>query len=152
MPDAEWQILKEHYAGIFFFHAKVLEEAPPLYIELKKIYRQNEAVFIDLLNNIRNNTATAMQLELLNQRYQPAFTGQEQQYIVLTTHNRRADEINAARLAAVPGPIHRFEGAIEGDFSDKALPTELVLQLKPGAQVMFIKNDLAEVNGTITVR
>ncbi|HEU4555720.1 MAG TPA: helix-turn-helix domain-containing protein, partial [Chitinophaga sp.] len=145
MPDAEWQILKEHYAGIFFFHAKVLEEAPPLYIELKKIYRQNEAVFIDLLNNIRNNTATATQLELLNQRYQPAFTGQEQQYIVLTTHNRRADEINAARLAAVPGPIHSFEGAIEGDFSDKALPTELVLQLKPGAQVMFIKNDLAEV-------
>ena len=145
VPDSEWQILKEHYAGVFFFHAKVLEEAPPLYVELKKIYRQNEAAFIDLLNGIRNNNATAEQLELLNQRYQPSFTGQEQQYIVLTTHNRRADEINASRLAAVPGPIHRFEGTVEGDFSDKALPTELVLQLKPGAQVMFIKNDLAEV-------
>ncbi|KAA2239211.1 AAA family ATPase [Chitinophaga agrisoli] len=147
VPDSEWQLLKEYYDGMFFFHAKVLEQAPPLYVELKKIYRQNEASFIDLLNGIRNNAATQEQLELLNQRYQPGFTGQgqDEQYIVLTTHNRRADEINASRLAAMPGAIHRFEGSIDGEFNDKALPTELVLQLKPGAQVMFIKNDLAEV-------
>lgn len=145
VPDAEWQLLREHYASIFFFDAKVLEQTPPLYVELKKIYRQNEASFIDLLNGIRNNTVTAEQFELLNQRYQPGFTGTEDQYIVLTTHNRRADDINASRLAAMPGPVHRFEGSIEGDFSEKALPTEQVLQLKPGAQVMFIKNDLAEV-------
>ncbi|TWI86952.1 helix-turn-helix domain-containing protein [Chitinophaga japonensis] len=145
VPDAEWQLLKEYYASIFFFDAKVLEQAPPLYVELKKIYRQNEATFIDLLNGIRSNSVTPEQLELLNSRYQPGFSGGDAPYIVLTTHNRRADEINAARLAAVPGPVHRFEGLIEGDFSDKALPTEQVLQLKPGAQVMFIKNDLAEV-------
>lgn len=145
VPDSEWQLLREHYASIFFFDAKVLEQTPPLYVELKKIYRQNEASFIDLLNGIRNNTVTAEQFELLNQRYQPGFTGTGDQYIVLTTHNRRADDINASRLAAMPGPVHRFEGSIEGDFSEKALPTEQVLQLKPGAQVMFIKNDLAEV-------
>lgn len=145
VPDAEWQLLREHYASIFFFDAKVLEQAPPLYVELKKIYRQNEASFIDLLNGIRNNDMTAEQFGLLDQRYKPHFTGIDEQYIVLTTHNRRADEINASRLAAMPGPVHRFEGAIEGDFSDKALPTEQVLQLKPGAQVMFIKNDLAEI-------
>jgi hypothetical protein len=145
VPDAEWQLLREHYASIFFFDAKVLEQAPPLYVELKKIYRQNEAAFIDLLNGIRNNSVTAEQFGLLDQRYKPHFTGIDEQYIVLTTHNRRADDINASRLAAMPGPVHRFEGTIEGDFSDKALPTEQVLQLKPGAQVMFIKNDLAEV-------
>lgn len=145
VPDAEWQLLREHYASIFFFDAKVLEQAPPLYVELKKIYRQNEASFIDLLNGIRNNAVTAEQFGLLDQRYKPHFTGIDEQYIVLTTHNRRADEINASRLAAMPGPVHRFEGTIAGDFSDKALPTEQVLQLKPGAQVMFIKNDLAEV-------
>lgn len=145
VPDAEWQLLREHYASMFFFDAKVLEQAPPLYVELKKIYRQNEASFIDLLNGIRNNDVTADQFGLLDQRYKPHFTGIDEQYIVLTTHNRRADEINASRLAAMPGPVHRFQGAIEGDFSDKALPTEQVLQLKPGAQVMFIKNDLAEI-------
>lgn len=145
ISDSEWQLLREYYESIFFFHAKVLEEAPPLYIELKTIYRQNEASFIDLLNGIRNNMATGEQLQLLNERYQPGFTGEEDQYIVLTTHNRRADDINAGRLASMPGPVYRFEGKIEGDFSDKALPTDLVLQLKPGAQVMFIKNDLAEV-------
>jgi hypothetical protein len=145
VPDAEWQLLREHYESIFFFDAKVLEQAPPLYIELKKIYRQNEASFIDLLNGIRNNAVTAEQFGLLDQRYKPHFTGIDEQYIVLTTHNRRADDINASRLAAMPGPVHRFEGTIEGDFSEKALPTEQVLQLKPGAQVMFIKNDLAEV-------
>lgn len=145
VPDAEWQLLREHYKSIFFFDAKVLEQAPPLYVELKKIYRQNEASFIDLLNGIRNNAVTMEHMGVLNERYQPWFTGIEDQYIVLTTHNRRADDINASRLAAMPGPVHRFEGKVEGDFSDKALPTEQVLQLKPGAQVMFIKNDLAEV-------
>jgi hypothetical protein len=145
VPDAEWRLLHEYYASSFFFDAKVLEQSPPLYVELKKIYRQNEASFIDLLNGIRNNTVTADQLGLLNERYKPHFTGIEEQYIVLTTHNRRADDINASRLAAMPGPVHRFEGIVEGDFSEKALPTEQVLQLKPGAQVMFIKNDLAEI-------
>ena len=144
MPDDQWQLLKDHYESVFFFNARVLRQSPPLYIELKKIYRQNETSFIDLLNGVRNSTLDWDQLEELNQRYDPTFTGEGDQYIVLTTHNRRADEINAARLAAMHGRLHRFEGEIKGEFSDKALPTDMVLQIKPGAQVMFIKNDVAE--------
>jgi hypothetical protein len=144
MPDEQWLLLKDHYESVFFFHAKVMQQAPPLFIELNKIYRQNEASFISLLNGVRNSTLDWDDLEILNQRYLPHFTGDEEQYIVLTTHNRRADEINNARLAEMPGQLYSFSGEIKGEFSDKALPTDMELRIKPGAQVMFIKNDLAE--------
>ncbi|MBC9908873.1 helix-turn-helix domain-containing protein [Chitinophaga varians] len=144
VPDSEWQLLSEYYNSSFFFDARVIEQAPPLYIELKKIYRQNEQLFIDVLNRIRNSEVEEDDLMLLNDRYDPYFKGEDGEYIVLSTHNRKADDINARRLAEMPGKIFRFEGKIEGDFSDKALPTELVLQLKIGAQVMFLKNDLAQ--------
>lgn len=144
VPEAEWQILREHYNSGFFFDAKVIEQVPPLYIELKKIYRQNEVEFIEVLNRVRNSEVNAEDLQVLNRRYHPEFTGEGGQFIVLTTHNRKADEINASRLAAMPGSVYKFEGKIDGEFSDKALPTEMVLQLKPGAQVMFLKNDIAE--------
>lgn len=155
MPEQEWQLLSEYYQSPFFFHAKVIEQTPPLYIELKKIYRQNEQTFIDVLNRVRNNQVEEYDLALLNDRYDPNFVGRDGEYIVLTTHNRKADDINNARLSAMPGKVWRFEGKIEGDFSDKALPTDLELQLKPGAQVMFLKNDIAEprryYNGKIAV-
>lgn len=144
MPDDQWQLLKDHYQSVFFFHARVMQQAPPIYIELKKIYRQNERSFIDILNGVRNCTLDWEGITTLNERYDPKFTGEGDQYIVLTTHNRRADEINALRLANMPGEIYSFTGEIKGDFSDKALPTDMLLQIKPGAQVMFIKNDLAE--------
>jgi ATP-dependent exoDNAse (exonuclease V) alpha subunit len=144
MPDDQWKLLRDCYESVFFFDARVMQQAPPLYIELNTIYRQNEAAFINLLNGVRNSTLDWDDLETLNQRYLPHFTGDGDQYIVLTTHNRRADEINNARLTAMPGEIHRFPGEIKGDFSDKALPTDMELRIKQGAQVMFIKNDLAE--------
>ncbi|SJZ80747.1 Helix-turn-helix domain-containing protein [Chitinophaga eiseniae] len=144
VPDSEWQLLSEYYNSSFFFDARVIDQAPPLYIELKKIYRQNEQLFIDVLNRIRNSEVEEEDLMLLNDRYDPYFKGEDGEYIVLSTHNRKADDINARRLAEMPGKLFRFEGRIEGDFSDKALPTELVLQLKIGAQVMFLKNDLAQ--------
>ncbi|GEP89239.1 Helicase [Chitinophaga terrae (ex Kim and Jung 2007)] len=144
VPESEWSMLSEYYSSIFFFAAKVIEQHPPLYVELKKIYRQNEQLFIDVLNRVRNSEVLHTDLQLLNERYQPTFKGENEEYIVLTTHNRKADEINARRLADMPGKVYRFEGKIEGDFSDKALPTELLLQLKVGAQVMFLKNDLAQ--------
>jgi hypothetical protein len=144
MPDDQWQFLKEHYESVFFFHARVMRETSPLFIELNKIYRQNEATFIHLLNGVRNSTLDWDDLEILNQRYLPHFTGDDEQYIVLTTHNRRADEINNARLAAMPGQMYTFKGEISGDFSEKALPTDMDLRIKQGAQVMFIKNDVAE--------
>jgi PIF1-like helicase/Helix-turn-helix domain/Helicase len=142
VPNNEWDILKAYYESPFFFSAKVIAEAPPLYIELKKIYRQNEQLFIDVLNRVRNNQVSENDLLLLNNRYQPDFSPSKvEKYITLSTHNKKADFINAAELQKLPGKMVVFNGTIEGDFSDKALPTEMNLQLKEGAQVMFIKND-----------
>ncbi len=138
----EWSILGEHYASPFFFDANVVKEAPPLYIELKKIYRQNEQHFIDILNRIRDNAPAQQDFDELNSRYQPAFAAPAgEKYITLTTHNRKADVINEAELQKLPGKMHTFAAEVKGEFSDKALPTEMNLQLKQGAQVMFVKND-----------
>lgn len=138
----EWEILSQYYESPFFFSAKVLAEAPPTYIELKKIYRQNEQQFIDLLNNVRHNAVSEDDYALLNSRYLPSFTPPPgDRYITLTTHNRKADTINATELEKLPGKLRVFNGTITGEFSDKALPTDIELQLKEGAQVMFVKND-----------
>lgn len=138
----EWEILGQYYKSPFFFDAKVLAEAPPIYIELKKIYRQNEQQFIDLLNNVRHNTVSDEDYKLLHSRYRPDFIPPAgERYITLTTHNRKADTINATELEKLSGKAYVFNGSITGEFSDKALPTELALQLKEGAQVMFVKND-----------
>ncbi|MBS1565195.1 MAG: AAA family ATPase, partial [Bacteroidetes bacterium] len=132
----EWEILNPYYESPFFFSAKALAEAPPVYIELKKIYRQNEQRFIDLLNNVRHNTVTNDDFQLLNSRYIPDFTPAEgERYITLSTRNNRADHINATELDKLPGKQYVFKGTIQGEFSDKALPTDLSLQLKEGAQI-----------------
>jgi hypothetical protein len=141
VPQQDWDLLQSFYPAPFFFNAKVIQEAPPLYIELKTIYRQNEKAFIDVLNNIRNNTTSAGDFELLNQRYRPDFQSTDGHYITITTHNKKADAINTAELARLPGPIYTFSATVKDDFSDNAFPTERELQLKVGAQVMFIKND-----------
>ncbi len=142
MPENEWAILQEYYDSPYFFSALVTKLFPPLYLELKKIYRQNEQVFIDILNRIRTNEVAWDDLMLLHECYDPNFTPAEgDNYIILSTHNRKVETINAAALQKLTATIHRFEGTIKGDFSEKALPTDLVLQLKEGSQVMFIKND-----------
>ena len=142
VPNNEWDILQPFYESPFFFSAKAVAEAPPLYIELKKIYRQSDQQFIDVLNRVRNNQLTAGDFTLLNNRYQPGFNPpQTGNYITLSTHNRKADAINATALEKLPGPVTVFKGTITGEFSDKALPTDMNLTLKEGAQVMFIKND-----------
>jgi len=141
----EWNILRPYYESPFFFHAKVIEQSPPLYIELKKIYRQNEQHFIDILNRIRNNIVLPEDLDDLNsRRLLNAHERLRENTITLTTHNKKADTINAAELEKLPGTSYRFEGKIDRDFNENALPTELNLLLKVGAQVMFIKNDSGE--------
>lgn len=142
----EWNnILRHHYASPFFFDAHVIKEAPPVYLELKKIYRQNEAAFISILNNLRNNVAGADDLEELHRHYYPGFVPDEDDhYITLTSHNYKADKINQYQLARLLGEVYEFKGEIKGDFNEKALPAEMILQLKVGAQVMFIKNDKGE--------
>ncbi|MCC7029321.1 MAG: AAA family ATPase, partial [Chitinophagaceae bacterium] len=141
VKDSEAPIFKTHYQSPFFFHAKVFEQTTPVFIELKKIYRQNEQHFIDILNNLRNNDLTVSDYEILNSRYDPTFRPDDNKYITLTSHNVKADAINAEELEKIKDRSHEFRGEIKGDFSDKQLPTDLVLKLKVGAQVMFIKND-----------
>lgn len=145
VTNEEWDILKPWYESPFFFSAKVIDEAPPLYIELKKIYRQNEQLFIDVLNRVRNNQVVADDLNVLNLRYKPDFNpAKEEKYITLSTHNKKADTINTAELDKLPQKLVVFNGSVTGDFSEKAFPTEMRLQLKEGAQIMFIKNDSGE--------
>ncbi|MBK1442747.1 AAA family ATPase [Parapedobacter sp. ISTM3] len=139
--DKEWHVLEPFYDSIFFFSSKVILKNKPIYIELKKIYRQNEKEFIDLLNRIRVNQVSDNELNLINSKYNPSFRPSlTADYITLATHNNKVESINLTNLAELPGQVQLFEGAITGDFPDNILPTEKTLQLKEGAQIMFIKN------------
>ncbi|MBK6729916.1 MAG: AAA family ATPase [Bacteroidetes bacterium] len=143
--DDEWAMLKNHYESPFFFHSKVVRQFPPLHIELKKIYRQKEQQFIDLLNNIRNNTMEQNDFEILQSRYNPNFKpGKEENYITISTHNYKADAINDIELQKLPGKAYTYTGKVEGEFNENNYPTDLHLTLKENAQVMFIKNDSGE--------
>jgi hypothetical protein len=141
IKDDEWQLLSEYYNSHFFFDAKVTSEAPPLYIELKKIYRQSEQKFIDILNRVRNNNPKEVDLDILNDLYNPTIDHSANKAVLLTTHNYKADKINEEELYKLNAVAHIFKGTIEGDFNDKLLPNDLELELKEGAQIMFIKND-----------
>ena len=156
VKEPEWELLKSVYASPFFFDAQVIRQAPPVYLELKKIYRQKESRFIGLLNNIRNNQASWEDLEKLHDHYQPEFIpSKHDNYITLTSHNAKADSLNKEELGKLRGPERRFEATITGEFNDKAYPAEKTLVLKEGAQVMLIKNDKGEsrryYNGKIGV-
>lgn len=145
IKDDEWTILKEYYDGPFFFNSKAVISIHPLCIELKKIYRQKDEKFINLLNHIRNNETDEIDFELLHSRYHPTFKpAGEEKFITITTHNYKADAINRHELSILTGPEYLFKGEIINDFPEHMLPTELNLVLKKGAQVMFIKNDTGE--------
>lgn len=138
----EWALLSQFYKSPFFFSARCLHGYPLVSICLQKVYRQNDQRFIDMLNRVRDNCPTDDDLQLLNARYQPGFKpGFSEGHITLCSHNRKAESLNAAILASIPGKARTFSGKMEGDFSANALPTDLHLSLKTGAQVMFIKND-----------
>lgn len=142
VKNTEWELLAPFYKSAFFFDALVLEKDPPVYIELEKIYRQADQVFIQLLNNLRNNQVNAEDVALLKsyyrQNYQPDL---KDNYITLTTHNSKADTLNRNSLNKLEGKSHFYKAIIEDDFSESAYPAERQLELKEGAQVMFIKND-----------
>ncbi|MDR0566752.1 MAG: helix-turn-helix domain-containing protein [Prevotellaceae bacterium] len=140
--EDEWELLAPHYQSQFFFHAKAWEKSSPLHIELKKIYRQKEQKFIDLLNKVRHGNLNSDDIAMLNEHFKYNFNPPDsERYIMLSTHNYRVDRINAQKLQALPGKEHRFRGVIEGEFSEHSLPTDMDLALKKGAQVIFIKND-----------
>lgn len=139
--EEEWEILREFYPGLYFFDSQVLRQFQPVYIELKKIYRQKDQTFIDILNRVRNGDVTYDDIATLNEHYDPAPVNREG-YIMLCTHNHIADAINKDALEEIKAPVHCFEGKVTNEFNLKNVTAEPVLQLKVGAQVMFIKNDL----------
>jgi DNA polymerase III delta prime subunit len=144
IKDEEWNLLKNHYETIFFFSSHALQQTNPVRIELTHIYRQTDTTFIDLLNRIRENKLDADTLQTLNQRYIPDFNPPEEEgYIRLTTHNASAQEINAVKLKEIDSKIRSYTADVTGDFPPFSYPTEQHLELKTGAQVMFVKNDVS---------
>lgn len=140
----EWSILQKYYHGIFFFNARVLQEQAPVYIELDKIFRQDDQLFIDLLNNLRNNSVTAEDQRLLEKYVNPSFDStKEEGYITLTTHNSKADQMNAAALNSLEEKPLVYSAEIKNDFPPHLYPLEKDTELKVGAQIMFIKNDIS---------
>lgn len=138
--DHEWDLLKQYYSSIHFFEARALKQAGFTYLELDKVFRQSDDRFVRLLNNLRSNNCSAEDLKLLNSRYQRNARAEEG-VITLVTHNRQADAINRKRLDELEGAPYYYEADIEGNFPESMQPLPLSLELKVGAQVMFIKND-----------
>lgn len=138
----EWDMLKSYYSSIFFFDSIVLQENVPVMIELKEIFRQQDDQFIAILNGIRNNNITEENYKLLNSRLNFNYnTPENEGYITLTTHNYQSDEINRKKLNKLSFRSQLFKAEIEGLFPENLLPAEASLELKTGAQVMFLKND-----------
>lgn len=148
----EREILNRFYPTPYFFSAHVFAQIDLVSIELQKVYRQTDPVFVGVLDRIRTNNAGAADLQLLNTRYGTRIEeSEEDMYITLATRRDTVDGINEKKLAELPGDPVVFEGEINGDFPESSLPTSQELVLKPGAQVIFIKNDFDRrwVNGTI---
>lgn len=138
-------IFQKIYRSVFFFDSHVLIQNPPVMIELKKIYRQNDNIFVNILNAVRENSLTVKHLEHLNSRLQPSFNKTNKDgYITLTTHNAQADEINTLQINQLTGTKHLLKASIKGDFPESMYPAEEQMILKKGAQVMFLKNDTEE--------
>ena len=143
VKSMEWEFLKLHYPSVFFFDSIVLRKNVPVMIELKEIFRQRDDVFIRVLNEIRHNKLTEESLGLLNARLKVDFEKTNKEgYISLTTHNAQADEQNKNKLKLISSPSEVYHAEVYGNFSDNAFPAESSLELKKGAQVMFLKNDV----------
>ncbi|NCX95433.1 MAG: helicase [Chitinophagia bacterium] len=140
VKDNEMAHMQRHYQGIYFFDSFAVRTAPPVYIELQKIYRQKDATFVGILNRIRNNECEEDDINCLNERYNPHFK-QKKGSIMLCTHNHIADEVNSRFMNAIKAPSFQFKAEISGDINTKNINALEHLELKKGAQVMMIKND-----------
>lgn len=142
VKDEEWQMLGKYYDTPYFFSSQALKQTEYCTLELKTVYRQSDGAFLELLNRIRENRYDESVLNSLNQRYMPNFEPQKEEgYIRLVTHNYQAQRINDRELAQLPGQSFAFRATIEGKFPEYSYPTDDVLELKKGAQIMFVKND-----------
>lgn len=143
--DEPW--LRKVYPSPFFFHSKVMQLLQYVTIELQTVYRQSDNSFLQILNNIRDGLMDDATYRLLNSRLDPRFDPDDtvalsgNRWIRLTTHNRQADNINQQKMESLKTRLYTFYAEIEGNFPENSLPAEKVLQLKEGAQVMFLRND-----------
>ena len=152
VPSDQREILNLFYPNPFFFSARVFQEIHLVPIELQKVYRQRDPVFIDILDKIRTNVVRQPDLNVLNGRCFPQFEPKnEDMYITLATRRDQVDYINERKLEELPGEEFVSKGVINGDFPESSLPTALNLSIKEQAQVIFIENDRDRrwVNGTI---
>ena len=161
LKDEDRQLLQPFYPSAYFFNAKVWQVMPIVSIELRKVYRQTDDNFIAILDRIRNNTATQADLQSLNSRVETTAQGvstntqqltpNTQLTITLAARRDTVDFINEQQLDALDGDPSMFKGVIQGNFPESSLPTPMELLLKPGAQIIFIKNDKEKrwVNGTL---
>ncbi len=136
-------VLYRHYASPFFFEAKALQNLGLLTVSLTKVYRQTDPVFLQMLNSIRDNDVESIDFDLLHSRYQPQFEPDDF-YVHLVSHNYLADAINRQQLDALSGKAQKYKARVEGEFKPHLYPNDEQLQLKEGAQVMFIRNDTDE--------
>ncbi|GAA4282421.1 helix-turn-helix domain-containing protein [Gaetbulibacter aestuarii] len=142
--DNEWQLLKHVYNNGFFFSSRAFQECGAVTIELKHIFRQENPEFIAILNEIRNNNLSEASTRELNKHYQPDFTPKQNSgYVALTTHNRKAQAINQRELDKLRTEPKTYAAQIDGKFPESSFPNDEALELKVGAQVMFIKNDVS---------
>ncbi len=134
-------ILSQYYESPFFFSSKALQEMNLVTIELTKVYRQKDEIFLEILNAIRDGNSHEIDFDLLNSRLNPDFEPDEEAYVYLTSHNRMADQINQQKLKDLPGKSYIYEAKISGDFKENQYPNDVELELKIGSQIMFIRND-----------
>lgn len=134
-------VLKQYYPSPFFFESYALKELPLITLELTTVYRQKDEKFLDILNEIRDGAIGDIDFETLNERYIPDFEPDDEPYVYLTSHNRMADEINVKKLAELKGKSCFYSAEIIGNFNENQYPNDEVLELKVGAQIMFLRND-----------
>ena len=152
IKEEERQLLRPFYPSNFFFDARVFKEMQLVSVELRKVYRQKDPLFIELLDHIRTSRVTTADLSLLNNRVNASIeTPETHLSITLSTRRDTVDYINEKQLSTLPGEPTIFYGSIEGDFPESSLPTPIELEVKAGAQILFIKNDKDKrwVNGTL---
>lgn len=136
-------VLKQYYQSPFFFDSHAIKEIPLITIELTKVYRQSDEEFLDILNAIRDGDVANIDFDHLNERYDPDFQTGQDSYVYLCSHNRMADEINQQKLAEIKVDPSTYEAKLFGEFKENQFPNEQFLELKIGAQVMFIRNDIS---------
>ena len=144
--EQEWRLMQPYYEGAYFFQAQVFRELRPVYIELDHVFRQTNSDFVEILNQVRNNTLTQHSLQLLNSRYIPDFEPSKQQehYITLSTHNSKVDAINLREMGALDAKSFSYHARVKDTFPESLFPMDQTLTLKVGARVMFIKNDSSQ--------